>query len=58
MMALAQAGEIVVSTTVHDLLDGTGLEFEDFGLHELKGLPGQRQLFRMRPIKPQLRGYE
>jgi class 3 adenylate cyclase len=58
MMALAQADEIVISATVHDLLDGTGLEFEDFGLHELKGLPGQRQLFRMRPIKPQLRGYE
>jgi class 3 adenylate cyclase len=58
MMALAQADEIVISATVHDLLDGTGLEFEDFGLHELKGLPGQRQLFRMSPIKPQLRGYE
>jgi len=58
MMALAEADEIVVSATVHDLLDGTGLEFEDLGLHELRGLPGQRQLYRMRPIKPQLRGYE
>jgi class 3 adenylate cyclase len=58
MMALAGADEIVVSSTVRDVLDGTGLEFEDFGLHELKGLPGQRQLYLMRPIKPQLRGYE
>lgn len=48
MMAVAGPGEVVVSTTVRDLLDGTGLEFEDFGLHELKGLPGQRQLYRLR----------
>lgn len=58
MMALAGADQIVVSSTVRDLLDGTGLDFEDFGLHELKGLPGQRQLYLLRPIKPQLRGYE
>jgi class 3 adenylate cyclase len=58
MMALAGGDEIVVSSTVRDVLDGSGLDFEDFGLHELKGLPGQRQLYLMRPIKPQLRGYE
>ena len=45
MMSLAGAGEVVVSTTVRDLLDGAGLELEDFGTHELKGLPGQRQLY-------------
>jgi class 3 adenylate cyclase len=48
MMALAGADEVVVSTTVRDLLDGSGLEFEDFGRHELKGLPGERQLYRLR----------
>jgi class 3 adenylate cyclase len=58
MMALAGGDQIVVSSTVRDLLDGSGLDFEDFGLHELKGLPGQRQLYLMRPVKPQLRGYE
>jgi class 3 adenylate cyclase len=47
MMALAGAGEVVVSATVRDLLDGSGLEFEDFGLHELKGLPGERHLYRV-----------
>jgi class 3 adenylate cyclase len=45
MMALAGPGDVVVSTTVRDLLDGSGLDFEDFGLHTLKGLPGQRQLY-------------
>lgn len=48
MMALAGPGEVVVSTTVRDLLDGTGLVFEDFGLHTLKGLPTERQLYRLR----------
>jgi class 3 adenylate cyclase len=47
MMALAGAGEVVVSATVRDLLDGSGLEFDDFGLHTLKGLPGERHLYRV-----------
>jgi len=47
MMALAGAGEVVVSSTVRDLLDGTDLHFEDFGLHTLKGLPGERHLYRV-----------
>ncbi|MEO6350547.1 MAG: adenylate/guanylate cyclase domain-containing protein [Candidatus Limnocylindrales bacterium] len=46
MMSLAGGGEVVISATVRDLLDATDLDFEDFGLHELKGLPGQRQLYR------------
>jgi class 3 adenylate cyclase len=48
MMALAGAGEVVVSATVRELLDGAGLTFEDFGIHELKGLPGERQLYLIR----------
>ena len=45
IMALASPGDVWVSATVRELVDGTGLEFADRGLHELKGLPGARQLF-------------
>lgn len=47
MMAVAEPGEVIVSTTVRELVDGTDLAFDDYGLHELKGLPGQRQLYRL-----------
>ena len=36
--ALAGAGEVLVSETTHDLLDGSGATFDDRGTHELKGL--------------------
>jgi class 3 adenylate cyclase/mannose-6-phosphate isomerase-like protein (cupin superfamily) len=48
IMAIAGAGEILVSATVMDLVEGSGLAFDDAGTHELKGLAGQRQLFRLR----------
>ena len=47
IMAAAGSGEILVSATVMDLVDGSDLAFEDAGLHELKGLAGKRQLFRL-----------
>ena len=47
IMALAGPDEIWVSATVRELVDGTGLEFEDRGRHELKGIPGERQLFSL-----------
>jgi class 3 adenylate cyclase/mannose-6-phosphate isomerase-like protein (cupin superfamily) len=47
IMALAEPGDIWVSATVHDLVDGTGLDFEDRGRHVLKGIPGERQLYRL-----------
>jgi class 3 adenylate cyclase len=47
IMASASPGEILVSATVMDLVAGSDLAFEDAGLHELKGLAGQRQLFRL-----------
>lgn len=47
IMAAAGSGEILVSATVTDLLDGTGLTFEDAGIHELKGLERARQLYRL-----------
>ena len=33
-----------------DLVDGSNLTFEDAGAHELKGLAGKRQLFRLRDV--------
>jgi class 3 adenylate cyclase len=47
IMSDAGPGEILVSATVKDLVDGSELVFEDAGLHELKGLTGRRQLFRL-----------
>ena len=41
----AGAGEAVVSSTVRDLVAGSGLRFEDRGLHALKGLPEQLHLY-------------
>jgi len=46
--ALASAGEIMVSSTVKDLTAGSGLQFEDAGEHELKGVPGLWHLYRVR----------
>jgi pimeloyl-ACP methyl ester carboxylesterase/class 3 adenylate cyclase len=43
--ANAQPGEVLVSGTVKDLVAGSGLAFEDRGQHELKGIPGEWQLF-------------
>lgn len=43
--ALASAGEILVSSTVKDLVTGSGLVFEDRGTHELKGVPGDWRIF-------------
>jgi class 3 adenylate cyclase/tetratricopeptide (TPR) repeat protein len=40
----AGAGEILVSSTVKDLLQGSGFRFEERGAHELKGVPGAWQL--------------
>ncbi|HEX6392406.1 MAG TPA: adenylate/guanylate cyclase domain-containing protein [Acidimicrobiales bacterium] len=42
--ASAQANEVLVSSTVKDLSAGSGIEFEDRGEHELKGLPGSWRL--------------
>ena len=45
--ALANAGEILVSSTVKDLTVGSGLHFEDHGSHELRGVPGEWRLFEI-----------
>jgi class 3 adenylate cyclase len=46
-MSIADADDVIASSTVRDLVDGSSLRFEDYGLHELKGLPGPRQLYRL-----------
>jgi len=43
--AHAGPGEVLVSSTVKDLVAGSGLEFEDRGVHELKGIPGEWRLY-------------
>jgi class 3 adenylate cyclase len=43
--ALAEAGEVLVSSTVRDLVAGSGLEFAERGSAELKGVPGEWRLF-------------
>jgi class 3 adenylate cyclase len=43
--ALARPSEVLVSRTVTDLVAGSGIEFEDRGEHELKGVPGLWRLY-------------
>ncbi len=43
--AKAGPGEVLVSSTVRDLVAGSGIEFADRGEHELKGVPGTWRLF-------------
>jgi len=45
--AQAGAGEVLVSTTVKDLVAGSGFTFTDRGSHVLKGVPGQWGLFEV-----------
>jgi class 3 adenylate cyclase len=45
--ALAQPGEVLVSAPAASLLEGSDLELEDAGEHELRGLPGRRRLHRL-----------
>lgn len=46
--ALAGASEVLVSSTVKDLVAGSGIEFEDHGEHTLKGVPGEWRLYAVR----------
>jgi class 3 adenylate cyclase len=48
IMSLAGTGEVLVSGTTRDLLAGSGLEFEDRGMVELKGLTGPRSIYALR----------
>jgi class 3 adenylate cyclase len=43
--ALAGPNDVLVSSTLRDLVIGSGLEFEERGAHKLKGVPGEWRLF-------------
>ncbi len=48
----AEAGEVLVSSTVKDLVAGSGIRFEERGTAELKGLPGEWHLWGVSPGGP------
>lgn len=43
--AVADAGDVLVSRTVTDLVAGSGIGFQDRGTHALKGVPGEWALY-------------
>jgi len=43
--AIAEPDEVLVSSTVKDLVAGSGLQFRDRGVHRLKGVPDEWRLF-------------
>jgi class 3 adenylate cyclase len=47
--ARAEADEIIVSSTVKDLVAGSQIEFDELGPAELKGVPGEWRLYRVKP---------
>jgi class 3 adenylate cyclase len=48
IMAQAEPGNVLVSGTVKDLVSGSGIHFEDRGVYQLKGVPGEWRLFAAR----------
>jgi class 3 adenylate cyclase/streptogramin lyase len=51
VMSLADAGEILVTSTTKELTTGSGFGFEDFSAHELKGVPGTWQVFGVTAVE-------
>jgi class 3 adenylate cyclase len=47
VVEVARPGEVLVSRTVRDLLAGSGVDFDDRGEYELKGVPGTWRLFKV-----------
>jgi class 3 adenylate cyclase len=47
---LAAPGEVLASSTVKDLVSGSGIVFEDRGAHPLKGIPGEWRVFRVEAV--------
>lgn len=45
LAAKATADQILVSQTVRDLVAGSGIEFHDYGMHALKGIPDTWHLY-------------
>jgi class 3 adenylate cyclase len=49
IMVAAEPNEVMVSSTIKDLVAGARLEFDDRGEHALKGISGSWRLFAARP---------
>jgi class 3 adenylate cyclase len=59
VMSVASAGEVLVSFTTRDLISGSGITLADHGVHGLKGIEGEQQLFEVTavdgtPLEPPL----
>ena len=52
IMSLAQPSQVLVSATVRDLAAGASLSFADAGRHQLKGVPGEWQVYAVEPTSP------
>jgi pimeloyl-ACP methyl ester carboxylesterase len=50
--SLAAPDEVLVSSTVKDLVAGSGLRFQDRGVHSLRGVPGEWRLFAVERVEP------
>jgi class 3 adenylate cyclase len=48
--ATAEPGEVLVSSTVRDLVAGSGITFEDAGVRELKGVPDAWHVYRVADV--------
>ena len=48
---MAAPGEVLVSNTVKDLVAGSGITFDDKGMHRFAGVPGDWRLFAVRTVK-------
>jgi streptogramin lyase len=47
LLSLAGPRQVLVSNTVRELVSGSGHEFDDFGVHELKGVPGEWHVYSL-----------
>jgi class 3 adenylate cyclase len=59
VLSASGAGEILCTSTVKEMVPGSGIGFVDHGVHQLKGVPGEWRLFRVstidgRPREPSL----
>jgi len=54
--SMAQPREVLVSSTVKDLVAGSEIHFEDRGSHELKGIPGEWRLYAVSPTAEDVKG--
>lgn len=47
VLSKAGASQVIVSSTVKDLVAGSGIQFQDYGTHALKGIPGEWRLYQV-----------